>query len=466
MADLLETVSGCREAVLTWLEQRRRLLRLPGLQVAVRVRGELAVSAALGCADAERDLPLTTAHLFRIASHSKTFTATAVMMLRERGVLRLDDPVAHWVPELAGSRVGNVTVREMLGHQGGVIRDGTDSDFWQLMRPFPDADPLVAELRDNGAVFEPNEHFKYSNYGYAALGTLIGRASGKPYGEFVRTEICAPLGLDRVQPDLEERSIDQLAAGHALRLAGDDDTFVLRHAATAGMAAATGFVACAEDLTAYATAHTFGDDRLLSDASKRLMQRTESVVKVGDQVKGRYGLGLMLDTLGERELVGHSGGFPGFVTRTMVDPVDGLVVSVLTNINGAPAEEMCAGVLKLIDLAGKRPAERAGRVHDPERFTGLFANAWGLLQLATLGGRIVALRPMLADPTAEVTELDPADGDDLLRALPEAGYGPVGEPYRFTRDANGEVSSVRAGGGTFWPVEVFSRQRHRQMARR
>src|SRR4051794_15694038 len=157
----------------SWLDHQRRRSRVPGVQAAVRVGDRLVLDTALGVADVTTGEPLTPGHLFRIASHSKTFTATAVLQLVEAGRLRLDDPVAALVPALAGSALAEVTVRELLGHQGGVIRDGRDNDHWQLLHPFPDEAGLTRIAVADGAVLDRNEHFKYSNIGYSLLGLAI-----------------------------------------------------------------------------------------------------------------------------------------------------------------------------------------------------------------------------------------------------------------------------------------------------
>src|SRR5205085_690518 len=117
---------------------------------AIQHGSDVLLSRAYGCANLEQRVPLTPRHIFRIASHSKTFTATAIMLLVQRGQLRLDDPVSDHVAWLEAP----VTVRQLLNHVGGISRDGLDSDFWQLERPFPDA----AELRPlASAVLQPNQ---------------------------------------------------------------------------------------------------------------------------------------------------------------------------------------------------------------------------------------------------------------------------------------------------------------------
>lgn len=467
--DLVETVRQIGPFVLDWLDLRRRMLRTPGVQIAIRVRGELVVSGALGLADAERGIALRPDHLFRIASHSKTFAATTVLRLAARGELRLDDTVGTHLPELADTPLADRTVRELLGHQGGVIRDGDDCDYWQLTRPFPDAATLAADLRRDGVTFGRNLHFKYSNYGYSIVGAIIERVTGRTFAAAVRTEILDVLRLPRVHPDLDGPAgpaPDELAAGHSLLLDGDDDHFVLDNPATGAMAAATGFVACAEDLSAYAAAHVTGDERLLDDTDKRLMQRTESVVTVDGTEQGRYGLGLELHTVGERHLVGHSGGFPGFVTRTFVDPKDGLVVSVLTNASRGPAHELAVGIVKLIDLARRSPAATDGvSLPDPADLPVWTAAGFGRTVVARLGRRLMLLHPDQQDPTADAAELT-VEGPDRLRIVERAGFGSAGEPVLIERAADGgAVQSVRVGGMTAWPEAVFRARRREQMAR-
>ena len=170
----------------SWLAFNQRYQRVPGLQVAVYAEDAIAFSAAYGLADVENDVPLTEQHLFRIASHSKTFTATAVLQLVEQGRLRLDDKAEQHVTEIVGTPLGQRTVRELLAHAGGVTRDGLDADWWQLFTSFPDRDELLEVMRhESSAVIPENDRFKYSNIGYGLLGLIIEAAFGMPYNAYV-----------------------------------------------------------------------------------------------------------------------------------------------------------------------------------------------------------------------------------------------------------------------------------------
>ncbi len=445
----LDTVRAAAHYADSWVGLRRRTLQIPGVQVAIALGGEVLLSSAHGHADTGTGegaaTDLTTDHLFRIASHSKTFTATAVLQLVEAGALRLDDTVGTHLPALSGAAVGDRTLAELLGHGGGVVRDTHDSDFWQLHHPFPDTDALLTAAHDGADVLPANDRFKYSNIGYGLLGLVIEAASAQGFADYVSEHIVGRIGLQHTGPEYDPARADQFATGYS-SLAYLDERRPIAHVDTAALAAATGFYSTAEDLCRYASAHVLGDDRLLTDASKRRLQRD------GWQVEGteeHYGLGFSVHQLGERRMVGHGGGYPGHITRTLLDPRDGLVVSVLTNCIDGAALALAQGVVALIDLAltGSAPGDTAS-------FTGRFANLWGVLDVVDLGGRLYGLSPNQPDPTTARTAFEVVDRDTLLIAE-TGGYGSPGERVRYTR-TDGSVTEVRVGGGTFWPVDSYA----------
>ena len=317
----------------TWLAFRVRCDRIPGIQAAVLHDGDVVWTGAHGLADVAAGTALTPAHRFRIASHSKTFTATAVVRLADEGALRLDDTVGRWVPEVAAGPIGRVTLRELLGHGGGVARDGADADFWCLGFPFPDRGDLLGFAADPAAgVLARNERFKYSNVGFSLLGAVVEAATGSSYADHVTDVLLRPLGLDATTPDIDPAAAGDHATGYT-GLGTLAERLPIDHVATGAMAAATGFSSTATDVVRWFGAHFFGDDRILSDDAKRLMQHTQwSVAGAGE-----YALGLDVADLGGRRVLGHGGGFPGFITQTWFDPVDRLAVAVFTNVIDGPA---------------------------------------------------------------------------------------------------------------------------------
>lgn len=432
-----------------WLAFRQRYLRLPGVQAAAWYADELALSTAHGQADLEDRTALTERHLFRIASHSKSFTATLVMQLVERDELRLDDRCDERLAACPAA-LARVTVRELLAHTSGIVRDGKDGDFWQLGAPFPDAATLEALVANpDTAVLGRNERFKYSNIGYALLGRILERATGRPYAELVAERICAPLGLADTGAEYDEDRAAEYATGYSA-LSYADVRVPIEHVDTRALAAATGCWSTATDLVRFFAAHLPGDERLLCEESKRQMRHGAWSTDTPDK---RYGLGLSVTTVDDRTLVGHGGGYPGHSTASAFDPDAGLVLSVLTNAIDGAAEGLLHGVVKLVDRAcdGATPAPEAAA-----RFTGRFASLWGVLDVALLGGRLFLLNPAAGDPGEPAPELEIVD-DRTLRLCAGSGYGAPGELVLYTFTADGSVASLRGPSGTtFVPLERFA----------
>jgi CubicO group peptidase (beta-lactamase class C family) len=427
-----------------WLAFRQRYERVPGVQAAVLSGDEVLLSTAHGMADVESGVALTPSHLFRIASHSKTFTATAIMQLAERDVVRLDDRVGAWLAFLEGSPLERVTLRELLSHASGIVRDGWDGDFWQLGHAFPDVERLQQISLDAADVLPRNERFKYSNIAYSLLGMVIAQASGQTYAQYVNEHIVRRLQLADTGPELDPARADQYATGYSA-LSYADRRLPIDHVDTGAMASATGFYSTAADVVRYASAHFLGDDRLLTDDSKRQMQRTQWEVE--GTAGTEYGLGLAISTIGKRRVLGHGGGYPGHITRTYFDPVDKLAVSVLTNAIDGPALTLATAGVRLIDLAldGDGATDAVTSI-DVCAFEGRFASLWGSFDIVALGGRLFQIDPTQPDPIVASTRLDVID-QNTLRIAKTLGYGSHGELVTYERNEAGDITSIRGGSG-------------------
>jgi hypothetical protein len=158
-------------------------------------------------------------------------------------------------------------------------------------------------------------------------------------------------------------------------------------------------------------------------------------------------------------MIGHGGGYPGHITRTMFDPEAKLAVSVLTNAIDGPAEEIAIGIVKLIDhAAGEHPGAPVG-ADDAAPFCGRFASLWGVMDIVHLGDRLIMTSPQGPDPTADAAELSVIDGD-TLRIDEVNGYASVGETIRYERNDAGAVVRIRAGSAmSTWPYEEYRRRR-------
>ncbi len=450
------------EYVDSWLEWRCRRTELPGCAVSVSLKGKILLSAAYGQFDLESGRRLAPDGVFRIASHSKSFTATALMQLVERGRLRLDEPVSAyltWMARHADRRFRRVTVRQLLCHGAGVTRDSNDADFWQMARPFPDAEELRQLVLAGQLVTDANVAFKYSNIGYGLLGLLVEEVAGQSYRDYTEEHIVAPLGLEAT---VAEPSAHQPKAvtGYTRR-GGDGLRRPVPPVDTRALAPATGFASSAPDLCRYFSAHFVGSRRLLSDEAKREMQRVHWRVHRPAAGEQDYGLGLMLQRLKERQAFGHGGAFPGQISHTLAVRGDGLVVTALTSCIDGPASEIVRGVYGVIDHfqngAGKRtlPGLRT--------LEGRYANLWSIVDLVVAGDQISAGQPDSWAPLEDPDRLAKL-GSRKLMILDTSGYGSSGEEIDF-EVKDGEVISVRWGGTTCWPESSWSAVERRLLGR-
>ena len=424
--------------VADWLGFQMRVSELPGLVLAVAHHGKLAYERAYGVADIGTGEILTPRHRFRVASHSKTFTSVGVMKLRDQRRLRLDDPVGMHVPDLHEDIAG-VTVAQLLAHSGGVIRDGVDAGHWLERQPFLDAPGLDAELARPLAL-APNERFKYSNIGFGLLGKLIASVAGEPYNAWIAREVVAAAGLAETAPDMPFEG-GPLARGHGLKFPLGRRPVFDGETPTHALAAATGFVSTAADLARFFGQLSPGASQsVLSPESRREMSRRQWRAPYAGQER-YYGLGAMSGEVEQRAWFGHTGGFPGYITRTAVAPEWDVAISIVTNANDGLANPWIDGALHIMNafaLNGAPESAVAG-------WTGRWWSHWGALDLVPMGGKVLAAVPATLTPLADASEISVSDR--LLGRIGLAnGYGSHGEAVRRVADASGEITGVWLGG--------------------
>lgn len=433
-----------------WLAYRRWRLRIPGVQVAVRVGGTLVLDSAHGTADEATGEALSTRHRFRIASHSKSLAALATMRLVEDGCVRLDDEAQQHVPALAGTDAGALLVRELVSHGGGAVRDGDDVAHWHLAADFPDAERLLALARSGVARIPASTEFKYSNIGFGLLALVVEAVTGSSYADALESLVLAPLGLSATSADLPSDPpadvgplvTGPLVTGHGA-LHSEAARAALGSPATGALAAATGAVSTAAELTDLLRTVTDADDRLLAPASRRRMRQQLWSTTGRDGSSAGYGLGLMLREIEGRTWVGHGGAWTGQATRTLVDAERDVVVSVLTNAIDGAAEELAVGVARIVSTAldpVEAPDDEALAL--ARSFEGTFSSIWGRVDVVELGGRLLAIAPTAADPLQAVDVLTP-EGADRVRIAAATGMGSGHEHATAERDADGRLARWR-----------------------
>lgn len=293
----------------------------PSASVAVARGGEIVFARAYGVTDLVSRRPATTATRYRIGSVSKQFTATAILLLADRGKLSLDDPVARWIPEI-GSQTA--TVRQALTHTGGF------AEFWPtdyLLPTLKRSTTAVEVARRWGAAppnFAPGTKWSYSNTGYNALGLIVERAAGLPLDEFLKRNVFMPLGM-RSAIDVDGRSP---GIGDALgyERTADGPPRIAQQPARGWTFAAGDLAMTAEDLALWDL--NLVQNRLLSPATAIAQQAEQKLV---DGSATGYGFGVFLGAANGHRLVSHNGILPGFLSENRVYPDDAAAIVVLVN---------------------------------------------------------------------------------------------------------------------------------------
>jgi len=441
-----------------WIDFQMRLTEQPGVVIAIRDEGKLVLERAFGHADAVAGVALTPRHRFRVASHSKSFTAAGIMKLREQGKLRLDDPVGRHVKRLHPA-VAEATIAQLLSHSAGIIRDGTDAGQWQDRRPFARPQELRAALREAPAI-DANTRFKYSNHGYGLAGLVIEAVTGEDYRSWIRREVVEPAGLKETEPDMPIAPRAPFASGHSTRWPVGRRVVIPGRNPTNVLAPATGFVSTARDLVRF-----FGQldpaapKSVISVASRREMIRRQWRDPHAT-LERHYGLGIISGRTGEWDWFGHSGGFQGFITRTSALSGRDLVVSVLTNSADGVAQPWLDGVLHILQAFARNGAP-SKTVRD---WTGRWWCLWGAIDLVAMGEKVLVATPGLPNPFTDAGELAVTARDRGRIALAN-GFASHGESVRRVRGKDGEVAEFWLAGGKLLPEGEVAKELQRRYGR-
>lgn len=322
---------------------------VPGVSIAVVQDGKLVLAKGYGLANVELSVEATADTVYQLASVTKTFTATAIMMLARDGKLSLDDKITERLSDLPDAW-REVTVRQLLNHTSGIKSYTSVEDFPKMTRKDFTQREILDLVAKDPLEFQPGEKMSYSNTGYFLLGMLIEKAAGKPYGEFMDERIFRPLGMSHTRANDLRAIIPNRADGYSW------DGKELRNGEYVSPTqpfAAGMLVSTVGDLAKWDAA--IAGRTLLDESTYEEMWKPTSL---NDGSESGYGLGWGLSKVNGRRRVSHGGGIPGFSTEFERYPDDGLTVIVLTNSEGGHAEPLARGVAaRFVPELAEKPAE-------------------------------------------------------------------------------------------------------------
>ncbi len=325
-AQVVENDTALANKVDDYLKSELSSKRIPGMSVCVVRDGKVIFAKGYGFANIELSATATQETIYEVASLTKPFTATAIMMLVEEGRISLEDPLSKYFPG-APETWGKITIRHLLSHTSGL------SDFFSIPALRSESgfawdreykpEELLRVLFQASLQTQPGEKWSYSNLGYYLLGFIIEKVAGDTYEQFLRRRIFQPLQMPATRRMSRKDVIQNRATGYTW------DHNVLRNAAPTSVTWAYsegGLVSSVSDL-AKADAGLFTPKLL----NKTTLEQMWSPTRLNDGTIARYGFGWNIASDPGRRQIYHSGNKPGFfsIIRHYVD--DHLTVVLLAN---------------------------------------------------------------------------------------------------------------------------------------
>lgn len=433
-----------------WLEAQAARLGLVGVAAGALLPGGESAWAAHGFADRERGLPIGPQTPLRLASVTKLFTATALLVARDRGLLSLEAPAGELVPALRAiapdGEVAPITLRQCASHTAGLplnLPEGVQ--YWDRSEPemsFPPAKEAVEWLRDLRLVSAPMTSFHYSNVGYLIIGLALEAAFGQDYEQLVREHVLDPLGMaDAFFGAAAE--LDRLAPGYR----PERGELPPAPRVDVGWDTAGGGLCCsAAELARFASFQLGGPGPELHPSS--LLEARQPVLAIDSE--NATGLGWRLRTAGGHTFVHHSGGIAGYSACIVLAPELELGAVLLSNTMSFQTTPLLEGIVEL--LAGAARTERA--LAEPpapapapagaDGLTGRYENTEIAVEVLLADGGLVLVS---GGRLEGATRLTPTDSRD--RFLAESG-----EAVIFRGEVDGRFTELAMQG------LLFRRSRH------
>lgn len=355
-------------------EQYAKDHHFPGYAFGIVVDGELVFKGSGGQANIEEAIPASSKTLFRIASMSKSFTAMAILQLRDKGKLNLDDPIEKYIPAMKGQGLTldapAITIRHLMTHSAGFPEDNPWGD-----RQLADKEQDLLDLIKAGISFSTTAglHYEYSNVGFAILGYIIHQVAGISYDDYIKKNILDKIGMNETTYEYTKVPKSNLANGYRYI----DNHWKKENLLHDGIYGAMGGMITSIDMfSKYVALHQMAwperneaEGLPLKRSSIREMHQPSKFISINPNYtfpNGKktattssytYGLNWINDAA-DRISIGHSGGLPGFGSNWRFMPDYGIGVIFFGNLTYAPTSVVNVTILDtLVQLAKLRPRQ-------------------------------------------------------------------------------------------------------------
>jgi CubicO group peptidase (beta-lactamase class C family) len=423
-----DTIYYLTKIIDLWMPLKIKYEHIPGVSIGVVYKRKLVYAKGFGFADEEKKIKATEKTLYHIASISKVFTSLAILKLAGEKKLKLNDPVAKHIEWFKGkNKIGDlsrVTLRQILCHSSGLFRDG-NKPYWE--GSFPES--LEDTISSHSIILKNLSQFKYSNHAFSLLGNVIEKVSGVSYKKYVQDNILSLLRMKNTHVYFNEELTNQLAKGYG-RIVPKIRREIFGGMNTNAYSPATGFISNVVDLGKFLIGQYF---------SKEMIKPHINI-----DGKGRkYGLGIEIFEIAKRKIIGHGGGFPGYITDVAIDLKEELGVVVLTNCIGSPVSQIKNGIFEAFYFLSEN---KLGEFEpEMESYDGIYRNKWGDDAVVAIGKNLVVFNIQQGPFIKNMSILNPKENNRFI-INNKNNFDSVGEVAGFEGFKNGIPQKINWAG--------------------
>ncbi|MCY3410708.1 MAG: beta-lactamase family protein [Candidatus Heimdallarchaeota archaeon] len=420
-----------------WIEFQAYMSQIPAVSIGIAHQDIVLLDKQYGIADLNSKEKLNSNHLFCCGSHSKMFTAMAIMLLHQKGDLDIHKTVNSYIPWFRSpidTSLDKITILHLITHTAGIITDARLSNG--------SAPTTVDELKKivgNGiSTSEPMQKIKYSNFGYSILGCIIEDVSRLSYDNFIIQYILSPLEMKNSAMGLIASNKDRLARGYTKWYPGIKRERVQKWVSESLQSIYTsvgGLVSNSKDLLKFWSAISNNNGNLFSEHVLKEIYQTS--ISIGNHQRG---IGFDITDLPTGKFCHIIGGTHGYHTQSGILTKQNLVFTILTTTTDAPVNTYSKGIIDLLNLVETNYQDfQSEEELDYHKFEGLYECPYGVYYISQVYQKLVIFDINSEVPAMDPIILEPVGENKFISRTP-LYFIKEYEPIEFKMDDSGEMN--------------------------
>ncbi|PCJ52112.1 MAG: hypothetical protein COA79_24555 [Planctomycetota bacterium] len=423
-----------------WISYNRAYMDNVGASISIFNNKEVLFTDGFGFSNIEKEINASSSSIYRVASITKLFTATAIMQLKELGKLNLNKPVIEYIPWFKFSKeldLDKVTILNLLTHSAGIPRESAHP-YWITLN-FPDKEGVKEGLKDQRQILPSNKMWKYSNLGFGFLGEIIEIISGYSYEDYIQNNIIKPLGLTNTHIKSIDNSNPQMSIGYSRKLPRQQRV-PIKIADCQWIGSAANLSSTALDLAKFLQVFMNNDGSFLN--KETINEMLQLNIENKESADG-YSLGFKHINLDNHIKIGHSGSFQGFKSYAYFLKELTLGVIVLTSSTDSNPVLIANQIYDCLLPTLNSPSSHYFKGQHLKKFTGKYRNAWRDYCVLLLDGQLNLFN--MSEGNFKNNELLIEEGENIFRLESNSGGSSNGEKVSFELNAENIPTRIFIG---------------------